>query len=130
MNADATGPCVLLVDDDETIVAAMRMLLRVSGHRVRTAASADEAYALVAAGLRPRVLVTDFQLGISGANGLDVVRGLRARLGADVPAILTTGDVIDTLAPEVAALPACELLVKPFDPQSFVERVASLLSAG
>lgn len=129
MTAEAASTCILLVDDDETIVAAMRMLLRVSGHGVRTAASAAEAHALVDAGFRPDVLVTDYQLGVTGGNGLDVVRELRAKLRHPLPAIVMTGDVSGALTPAVAAASACELLVKPFDPETFVARVEALLRA-
>lgn len=123
----ASSACVLIVDDDESIVAAMKMLLRVSGYRVQAAESAEAALALVHAGLHPDALVVDFQLGIGGLDGVELLRALRARLGRDVPALVTTGDVSGMLDPVVATLPACGLLVKPFDPQAFVERVADLL---
>lgn len=123
-----TPACVLLIDDDESIVAAMKMLLRVSGYRVRTAASAAEAATLVAAGVNPDLIVSDYQLGVADANGIDALLALRATLGSDVPAIVTTGDVSGLLEPRIAALPACQLLVKPFDPDTFVQRVAAILS--
>lgn len=119
--------CILLVDDDESIVAAMRVLLRVSGHRVQTAGSAAAALALVDAGARPHALVVDFQLGVDGPDGIELLCALRANLGRDVPAIVTTGDVSGELEPVVASLPACSLLVKPFDPQVFVARIEALL---
>jgi two-component system CheB/CheR fusion protein len=124
-DADANA-CILLVDDDESIVAAMRMLLRVSGHRVQSADSAAAALALVEAGVRPHALVVDFQLGVDGPDGIELLRALRAKLGRDVPAIVTTGDVSGELEPVVASLPACSLLVKPFDPQAFVARIEAL----
>ena len=119
--------CVLLIDDDESIIAAMKMLLRVSGYRVRTAASVAEASALVEGGLQPDLIVSDYQLGVAGANGIDAVVALRAALGRNVPAIVTTGDVSGLLEPRVAAMPGCQLLVKPFDPDTFVARVAAIL---
>jgi CheY-like chemotaxis protein len=125
-----SGPtaCVLLVDDDDTIAAAMAMLLRVSGHRAVVADSGARAHALVDGGVDPRVIVMDYQLGVHGPDGLEVLRTLRARLERTVPAIVTTGDVSGALEPLVAGLPACTLLVKPFDPQAFVDRVEALLA--
>lgn len=125
--ADSSA-CVLLIDDDESIVAAMKMLLRVSGYRVQTAESPAQARTLVAEGLRPELIVSDYQLGVMGATGIDVVLELRTVLGRDVPAIVTTGDVSGILEPRVAAMSACQLLVKPFDPQTFIDRVDAILS--
>lgn len=127
MTAAAAPPCVLVIDDDETIVAAMKLLLRVSGYRVQTAGSPAQARALVADGLRPDLIVSDYQLDVTGANGIDVMLELRAMLARDVPAIVTTGDVSGMLEPRVVALAACQLLVKPFDPQTFLEQIEALL---
>lgn len=124
----APTACVLVVDDDETIASAMKMLLRVSGYHAVVAGSGAHAHALVDGGADPRVIVVDYQLGVQGPDGLEVLRTLRAKLGRAVPAIVTTGDVSGALEPLVAGLPACTLLVKPFDPQSFVDRVEALLA--
>lgn len=127
MTPAAAPACVLVIDDDESIVAAMKMLLRVSGYRVQTAESAAQARALIADGLRPDLIVSDYQLSVAGVNGIDVVFELRALLQRDVPAIVTTGDVSGVLEPRIAALPACQLLVKPFDPETFIARVEAIL---
>jgi two-component system CheB/CheR fusion protein len=126
MPSAAPPACVLLVDDDDTVVAAMQMLLRVSGYRVHASDSGAAALALVVAGLRPDALVVDYTLGVGGPNGIELLRSLRARLGRDVPAIITSGDVSGALDAAVAQLPCARLLVKPFDPKAFVEQVDGL----
>jgi CheY-like chemotaxis protein len=44
---DATGPTVLVVDDDASLRAALQSVLQSLGYRVLTAAQPDSAYALL-----------------------------------------------------------------------------------
>ena len=79
---------VLIVDDDlATLALAGRVLAR-AGYRVSTAASAEQAQEIAAAG-PPDLIIIDYTLG-PGDTGLDFFRKLRER-GLSAPAILVTG---------------------------------------
>jgi two-component system CheB/CheR fusion protein len=82
---------ILLVEDDARVRNATRMLLKVEGYDVTTAASLAEAVAAVAAKPGIRLLVTDYHLG-NDDTGVQVITEVRARLGPLLPAILITGD--------------------------------------
>ena len=81
-------PCrLLLVDDEEEFVAATMLLLESEGFRVSSAASGDQALAMVRRGLRPDLLLLDSRMpGLTGGETLARMReeGLRS------PAILVS----------------------------------------
>ncbi|MEJ0025417.1 MAG: ATP-binding protein [Rhizomicrobium sp.] len=105
----STSGTFLLVDDDSNIRESLAMLLETFGMTVHTAANGAEALALIAGGLRPDMILTDYRL--PGYDGLEVIARVRGALNSEVPAILITGD----MAPRSAAHPAnFALLYKPF----------------
>lgn len=65
---------VLLVDDNEAIIASAGMLLELLGHEVHTATDGPTALE-AAARIRPEVFLVD--IGLPGMTGYDVVRELR-----------------------------------------------------
>ena len=84
-------PRVLLVEDDEGVRSATRMLLDAAGYEVVEAASCAEALARIGECPRLDLIVTDFHLGADG-TGVQVIDSVRARLGEALPAILLSGD--------------------------------------
>lgn len=85
MKSDSLGGLtILVVEDEPETLELVSMILRDSGAEVVTAANAEAAMALLEAG-SPHVMVSD--LNLPGADGCDLVRGLRERLGTKVPAI-------------------------------------------
>ena len=86
-----TAPRVLLVEDDPAVRDATRMLLKVEGYRVLTASCLAEAQALALEYPQLDLLVTDYHLSNS-ETGTQVIASLRASLGAQLKAVLITGD--------------------------------------
>ena len=82
-------PCrILLVDDHDDSVELLRMLLVRRGFEVSLAGSVSAA--LVAAEAAPvDVLVSD--IGLPDGSGCDLLRQLRARAPAPLPAIALSG---------------------------------------
>jgi CheY-like chemotaxis protein len=116
--------CVLFVDDDEVIADAMAIVFRDAGIDLRLARDGEAAAALVAAGLRPDLIISDFRL--PGGNGGEVIRRLRQALGASVPSVILTGD---TGLQEVEKQADCVVLHKPIDPVSLIARARQLAAA-
>ena len=85
------GLAVLAIDNDPAILDGMRALLGGWGCQVITAAGLKEAVeALGAREDMPGVIIADYHL--DEGNGLEAVAALRARLAADIPAVLITAD--------------------------------------
>ena len=86
------GLSVLLIDDDTGAREAAEGLLAQWGCRVVSASSGKEAYDLLSAGAAaPAVIISDYRLG-GNELGTDVVQAIRARLGAEVPAVIVSAD--------------------------------------
>ncbi len=79
---------VVIVDDDEALLASLKFALEVEGYAVRTFVSAE---ALLAAGLKPddTCLVVDYGLAPGQMDGLELLDELKLR-GIALPSILTT----------------------------------------
>jgi CheY-like chemotaxis protein len=102
---------VLLVDDDELVLKACRMLIELLGHTVRTANCGEAALAELEQGFPADVVILDLNMpGIGGAGTLGPLRALRP----DLPVLLATGladqDALDLLE----AHSGVSLLAKPF----------------
>jgi len=116
---------IMVVEDDPDVLDLLEQLLRGQGYSAMGAPDADAAIRLVADGLfRPEILLTDFNLP-NGANGLDLLASLRARLGQALPAIILSGDIsTDTLARIAQA--DCLQLSKPANPQELLHAIERL----
>jgi signal transduction histidine kinase/ActR/RegA family two-component response regulator len=94
VGASRTG-LILVIDDEAAIRQAMSALLTTWGHRVITASSGAEALSLASEcddGKAPDLIVCDNRLR-GGETGAQAIRRLRAAWGAEIPAMLVTGDV-------------------------------------
>jgi DNA-binding response OmpR family regulator len=114
---------VLLIEDDTMIAQGLQTALRQDGYVVdwiRDGRSADEA-------LRTSKFdVVLLDLGLPGRDGLEVLRGLRARADATPVIILTARDEVrDRIAGLDAG--ADDYLVKPFDLDELAARMRSVL---
>jgi len=77
---------ILLVEDDPAQGEPLALLLGARGYVVTVAASGTEALAVLAAGLRPCLLVLD--LGLPDMHGLEFMRQHRRDTAVAVPVIL------------------------------------------
>lgn len=103
------GLRVLVIDDDETIRHAMRMLLTGWGCKCWTAESLADALHQRAAA--PALILCDYRLR-DGHNGAEAIARLRAHFGEAIPALLVTGDTAPSRLREASAS-GIALLHKP-----------------
>ena len=92
---------IVVIDDDDFVVDAIRTILELWGFRVATARCADDDcpdfVRLADPGAdRPVLIVSDYRLPRS-VTGLDAIDRLRATFGAEIPAVLLTGNSGDQL---------------------------------
>jgi CheY-like chemotaxis protein len=124
--AELGGLTVLVVDDEADARDLIKRVLEDCAATVLTAASADEAIAILHSSM-PDVLVSD--IGMPGADGYELLRRVRA-LGATgggrIPAIALTA--FARSEDRTRALRAGFLVhvAKPVDPSELVATVASV----
>ena len=115
---------VLVIDDDETVRAAMVHLLKDWGCTGEAAESIDEA--LVIARKRPlNLVICDYRLR-EQSTGLQAIAALRQLLGNDFPAMLITGDTAPERLREAMAS-GITLLHKPITPHLLYRALVNTL---
>jgi two-component system CheB/CheR fusion protein len=103
---------VLLVEDDEDVRRATRLMLELRGWHIVTARDGPEAVERCEhAGRWPDVVIADYRLP-SGETGVAVVQRLRAFAGRKIPAIIVTGDT-SAESERAVGNSGCGLLRKP-----------------
>lgn len=121
--SDRDNPTVLLVDDDEDLLASVERGLRLSGFRVLIARDGAEALRCVNE-QSPDALVLDMNMPV--LDGAGVVTALRA-MGNEVPiCVLSARNSVDD---RISGLEsgADDYLVKPFVLAELVARIRALL---
>jgi len=91
---------IALVEDNARVRQALVHALQYAGHQVVAAVSGVELQAELGS-LAPDIVISDYRL-TQGETGFDVISALRADMGADLPAILITGDTDPTLIRSMA----------------------------
>ena len=113
----ATGPRVLVVDDEPAILRTVRANLDRRGFRVDTAATAQEA--LEHSLMRPDLILLD--LGLPDGDGLEVIR--RVREQSDAPIIVLSARGAERDKVRALDLGADDYLTKPFGLDELYARI-------
>jgi len=116
---------VLLVDDEDNLRWALSSWFAKQGLSVLTAASGEEAIAIMRND--PTVAVAVLDINMPGLNGIETLATLKA-LRPDVEAIIVTGYPTVEYALEGMRLGAIEYLAKPCDIHLLYETVQKALS--
>ena len=120
--SDDEVPCILVVDDEETICEFLEMGLGHEGYRVERATDGDSALRM-ATQIKPDLIILDVML--PGIDGIEVCHRLASV--SDVPIIMLTarGELRDRVAGLDGG--ADDYIVKPFRFQELVARVRAVL---
>ena len=111
---------VLAIEDEVSVRSALGRLLKRRGVGAIIVATAAEALTLVREqGLRPDVLLCDYNLRGS-PDGVETIRHLRAALGRNVPAVVMTGDTRSQTTLSISAQ-GIAVLIKPFLAEELLE---------
>jgi CheY-like chemotaxis protein len=113
-------PRVLVVEDDERLVMAIKDTLADEGYETRAAFNGTEAIDAMRSGFLPDVIVLDLMMPI--ATGYAVVSWLQQK-GMDVPIVLSTQSD-EVAAREVGAVLK---LSKPFTAEQLIDGIALAL---
>lgn len=110
---------VAVIDDDDDVRLALESLFQSFEHRTSCFADAG-AFLTAFASVRPDVVVTDYHM--PDITGIDLARALIAR-GADVPVILISAFLTDTVQKQAKQCGIVFILKKPFEPDQLLECV-------
>jgi DNA-binding response OmpR family regulator len=115
---------VFIVEDDESLRRIVSRHLRAQGYQVDEAASAEDAAAAIAGGLRPDIVLLD--LNLPGDTGWDLLRGPALAAAGSPPVIITSAT---TVSPKRLAEFRCAgYLPKPFPLETLVATLERLLN--
>ena len=121
------GEGVLVVDDEPAAREIVRQILARHGYRVETAASGEEALALVDRDpARIQLVITDLMM--PGMDGAALLRHLR-RSAPDLKAIAMTGGLSRAEMAQALEAESAEFLLKPFGAAVLLETVRRALRA-
>ena len=116
---------VLVVEDEPQIQELLAVNLEHAGHRVRRAASAEEAEAAIRAAL-PDVVVLDWML--PGESGVSLARRLRGDARTkDLPILMLTARAMENDKISGLEAGADDYLTKPFSPRELNARIKAVL---
>ena len=116
---------ILVVEDEPQIQELLAVNLEHAGHRVRRAASAEEAEAAIRAAL-PDVVVLDWML--PGESGLSFARRLRGDARTrELPIVMLTARAMESDKISGLEAGADDYLTKPFSPRELNARIKAVL---
>jgi CheY-like chemotaxis protein len=120
------GAPILIVDDNPSNTKLLSFLLTAKGYVVRTAASADEALAVLEE-FQPRLILMDIQL--PGMDGLTLTRQLKAdpRTCA-IPIIAATAYAMKGDEERVRAAGCDGYITKPIDTRRLPQEIERYLA--
>lgn len=123
---DIAGLNVLLVDDDELILATMRDLFTKWGCNIWAASSLDTAMSHLGSLIgRLDLIVADYRLR-NNTTGIQVIDQLELVLNKRVPAIIVTGDTSPQILQEINQS-GRYVLHKPVTPQKLRQFISEVL---
>jgi FixJ family two-component response regulator len=118
-------PVIAIVDDEVTMLRALRRLLRSAGFAAATYTSAEE---FLRSGLQQRIACLVLDIQMPGMTGLDLLTRMAAS-GVALPVIIITAraDEQTRLRAEQAGVVA--YLRKPFEEEALLEAIRRVLAA-
>ncbi len=111
----------LFVDDNEQVTSFYAKAAEALGVKYRSAHNLAQALALIGDLGKPRFLITDVNLG--SENGLDLVRFVREKFGAELPILVVSGE---RLGGE-RDLGKTKYLVKPVGRRALFAEISAIL---
>ena len=124
----SNGYKIFIIDDDATVRMSLDMLLKRAGYTTESAASPDQALALMRAERYALILMDmNYSISTSGEEGLHLLRQA-AIFQPEVPVILMTAWGSISLAVEGMKAGAFDFLTKPWTNRDLLQRIETALS--
>ncbi len=118
---------ILLVEDEESLLDVLKLVLESSGYRVLTAADGEEAVALYWREHRSIALVLS-DMGLPRMGGWDAMLKILA-INPQAKVLLASGFFESKLREEVMAAGATDFIQKPYVPEIILQRIEEIINA-
>ena len=119
----STASTILVIDDEESILNLVAIILGKHGHTVIKAGSALQGLELIAT-LSPQLVILDYMM--PGMDGLETLTKIRTGF-PDTYVIMFTGKGSEEIAVELMKAGASDYILKPFNNQNLLDRVENVL---
>lgn len=117
---------IMIVDDSPTMLISLTGMLSRTGLAVEQASSGEEAMSKLRTGLKPAMVITDFNMG--AMTGIDLVKAVRELPGLQfIPIVLLTTESQRDKRDAARAAGATGWLVKPVDADGLLKLVRQLV---
>ncbi|HEX4469867.1 MAG TPA: response regulator [Gemmatimonadaceae bacterium] len=116
---------VLIVEDNDLVSSALRVLFEQTGRRVSIAATVADAIAVASAD-RPDLMLID--LTLPDGNGLAILETLRRENRVPRVAVALTGHDDPSIAERCAQLGCADVLLKPVPTRELLRRAEKWLA--
>jgi sigma-B regulation protein RsbU (phosphoserine phosphatase) len=116
---------ILVIDDDETILLSVEMVLEMNGYKASTLNSAENLDSFLNENPVDLILL-DLNLGES--YGLNILKKLKLNSNFSIPVIMLTGEVSPETLEICFDAGAADFINKPFVPKVLLSRIKSVLS--
>jgi DNA-binding response OmpR family regulator len=120
-----TEPYILVIDDDETLLATVDSILKKNGYNSALAKDAKEGFILIEKRL-PQLILLDIKLPeMDGYEVLDKLKGDEKT--KDIPVIMLTSKNNIASVSQCLENGAHDYIVKPFDYNNLIARVKQVI---
>ena len=117
---------ILIIDDEPDIVEVLEDRLIAAGFDVRSVLCARDGYAAVAEDA-PDLILMDIQMPeISGMEALVELQ----KTNPEIPVLMISASTVKNVAGTAKEKGAVDFLLKPFDPDTLMEKVNEILGIG
>lgn len=118
---------ILIVDDNQAILASLKLMFEREGFEVKTASGPEEALAFVRAH-EPELIMLDmnFSRATSGEEGLHLLRQVKI-FHPQTPVVLMTAWANIPLAVEGIKAGAVDFITKPWNNYALIDRIKALI---
>lgn len=127
VRAPVSGQWVLLVDDSLEVTTFYGRVAEALQLKYFTATSLAGAQQILSEEGRPRLVITDVQLG--DGSGIDLVRALRSKYGAALPVIVVSGESDSEVVERIKSAGATKYLTKPVGRKKLFEEIELVMGA-
>mgnify|MGYP001306797395 CR=1 FL=1 len=119
---------IWIVDDDEEMIRAVQLMLKLLDFETRNFLSARSAALTLLAGERPDVIILDINMpGVSGIDFLEFIR--RRKDVRNIPVVMLSTEVADVMVDHAITLGADAYVTKPVTLDELEEAIKKALRA-
>jgi CheY-like chemotaxis protein len=120
-------PTILLVEDEESLLDVLRLVLESNGYNVLSAADGEEAV-VVYEKEKDRIALVLSDMGLPRMGGWDAMLKI-LEINPKAKVVLASGFFESRLREEVVAAGAVDFIQKPYVPEIILQRIEEIINS-